>query len=507
MELRPYQTESIERLRQGIRDGHNSQILTAPTGAGKTIVAAYLMAEADRKMTRTAFVVDRVALVDQTSAVLDRYGVAHGVVQAGHYRWRPYERVQVCSAQTLEKRGFLPDMKLLIVDEAHCIRKQTAEFIKSMPDIKVLGLTATPFTKGLKALYSNLVNVTTTDKLVDEGHLVRLQMYAAIAADMTGAKVIAGEWAESEIEKRGAKIIGDIVGEWRDKTIKHFGGPVKTIVFSATVAHGEELCRQFNEAGFNFQQISYKDANDDRRRQVIEEFRKPDSSIHGLVSCEVFTKGFDVPDIMCGIAARPYRKSFSSHIQQMGRAMRSHPGKQFAIWLCHSGNLLRFRADTFDLFANGVSELDDGVRDSKPREEPTQKEKDRFACSCGYLMPPCADHCPACGKERRRFSLVESVDGEMIALTKAKAEAVPDYLRDREAVWRQLCGIALDRKKGDIIAAEKFAKAQYKNLFNAWPRYAMRNITPEPANPLLVRKIQQQVIAYFKRKSSHEARA
>jgi DNA repair protein RadD len=501
LELRDYQIESIERLRQGIRDGHRSQLLCAPTGAGKTVIAAYLMAEADKKMSHTAFIVDRVSLVDQTSSVLDKYGVAHGVVQAGHWRWRPYERIQVCSAQTLEKRGFLPQTKLLIVDEAHCVRKQTAEFIKSREDVRVLGLSATPFSKGLSALYTNLVNVTTTDKLVAEGHLVPVQMYAAKAVDMTGAKVVAGEWAEKEIEERGLKIIGDIVGEWTDKTLRHFGGPVKTIAFSATVAHGEEICRQFNDAGFNFQQISYKDANDDRRRELIEEFRKPDSQIMGLVSCEVFTKGFDVPDIMCGIAARPYRKSFSSHIQQLGRVMRPHPGKASALWLCHAGNLLRFREDTFDLFANGIGELDDGALDSKSRKEPTAKEKEKFACSCGYLMPVRASHCPACGKERHRLSMVENVEGEMVALTGAKPE-LPTYLRDKDAVWRQLCGLGLERKRGDIEAAEKFSKAQYRNLFGTWPRHAMRNITPEDPSPELRRKVQNNLIRYFKSRAA-----
>jgi DNA repair protein RadD len=497
VELRGYQTESIDRLRQGVRDGHRAQLLVAPTGSGKTVCAAYLMAEADRKMSRVAFVVDRVNLVDQTSAVLDRYGVAHGCVQAGHWRHRPYERVQVCSAQTLEKRGFLPDMKLLIVDEAHCLRKQTVELIKSRPDIAVLGLTATPFSKGLGGIYTNVVNVTTTNALVDDGFLVPLQMYAAKAVDMTGAKVVAGEWAESEIETRGMKIVGDVVGEWIDKTLRHFGGPVKTIVFSATVAHGEELCRQFNEAGHNFQQVSYKDGNDERRRELIEEFRKSDSSIMGLVSCEVFTRGFDVPDIMCGIAARPYRKSFSSHIQQLGRVMRPAPGKSFGLWLCHAGNLLRFHSDTQTLFSEGVGDLNDGALDGRVRKEPEQKEKDRLACSCGYLMPPRAVKCPACGKERKRLSLVENVDGEMVALTHTKPE-LPEYLQDRGTVWRQLCGLALERKSGDVAAASKFAAAQYRSLYNAWPREKLAETPPEMPSDPLRRKVQSLLVAYFR---------
>ena len=143
--LRPYQSESVQQLRDGFRSGHRSQLLVAPTGAGKTAIATHLMMQARERQTRTAFLVDRVNLVDQTSATLDRYGVPHGVVQAGHWRRTLYEPIQVCSAQTLEKRGFFPDLSLLIVDEAHCMRQQTIEMIRNRQSLRVLGLTATPF--------------------------------------------------------------------------------------------------------------------------------------------------------------------------------------------------------------------------------------------------------------------------------------------------------------------------------------------------------------------------
>lgn len=504
-ELRPYQIEAIELLRQGFREKHRSQLLSAPTGSGKTVIAAYLMDATAKKMKRVAFVVDRVNLVDQTSAVLESYGIEHGVIQAGHWRRKPWERVQVCSAQTLEKRGFLEEADLLVVDEAHCVRKQTSEFIKNHTHLKVLGLTATPFTKGLGALYTNVVNVTTTDKLVTDGFLVPVKLYAAKAIDMAGARVRAGEWAEEDIEERGMKIIGDVVGEWVDKTTKHYGGPVKTIVFSATVDHGEELCKQFNAAGFNFQQISYKDKNEERRRELIAEFRKEDSEIHGLVSCEIFTKGFDVPDILCGVSCRPYRKSFSSHIQQLGRVMRPYSGKQDALWLCHSGNLIGFREEMFDLFANGVQELDDGRRDSKVRKEPTAREKELFACSCGYMLSPAMKRCPACGKERLRLSMVENVDGEMVKVGKHDEVKLPPYLVDRASVWRQLGGLALERKKGDAEAARKFALAQYKNLYRSWPHAEFDPNNVEAPHPLLVRKVQQQIIAWAKRREAQPA--
>ena len=67
---------------------------------------------------------------------------------------------------------------------------------------------------------------------------------------------------------------------------------------------------------------------------TIEEFAKPDSEIHGLIATDILTKGFDVSDVMIGVSARPFSKSFSSHVQQLGRVMRPHEGKEFAVWLC-----------------------------------------------------------------------------------------------------------------------------------------------------------------------------
>ncbi|CAM2155492.1 Type III restriction enzyme, res subunit [Paraburkholderia tropica] len=505
--LRGYQHASIEGLRAGARGGHRAQVLMAPTGAGKTEIGAFLCEEVNRKGRRAAFIVDRVNLVDQTSERFDKYGIPHGVIQADHWRRRLYERIQICSAQTIEKRGFFPDLDLLIVDECHAMRKATAALIQNRTDLRVIGLSATPFTKGMADLYSNLVNVCTTNELIGEGFLVPLQIYAARAVDMTGAKVVAGEWSEKEIEKRGMSIVGDIVSEWIDKTNLHFGGPVKTIVFSATVEHGHELCRQFNEHGYNFQQISYLDGNPDERKAIIDEFKKPDSTIHGLVSCEVFTKGFDCSDVLCGIAARPYRKSLSSHIQQLGRVMRPHAGKTFGLWLDHCGNALRFGEDTAHIFANGLDALDSGDLDKKARAEPSEKEKKELVCSCGFVLPPACRSCPACGAERERRSLVENVAGVMEAVggVTAPTAKTPTYLKDKTSVWRQLCCLAIGRNPQNPEKAKKFALAQFLNLYGHWPKWDFSTVNLEAPCVELKGKIQSLMIARAHRKGGSNA--
>ena len=117
IDLRDYQEKSVEDLREGFRGGHQSQILVAPTGSGKTVTASHLLGEAQKKSSRAFFVCDRVALVDQTSTTLDRYGIQHGVMQADHWRARPWEHIQVVSAQTLARRKIEDMPKLVLWDE------------------------------------------------------------------------------------------------------------------------------------------------------------------------------------------------------------------------------------------------------------------------------------------------------------------------------------------------------------------------------------------------------
>ncbi|GAC1572968.1 MAG: hypothetical protein NVS3B5_02180 [Sphingomicrobium sp.] len=300
--LRDYQADVVEKLRAGIRAGCRRQVLVAPTAAGKTEMAMKVIQEAQRKGSRTWFIVDRVSLIDQTSERFSHHGIGHGVIQADHWLTDYAKSVQIASAQTLARRkveaDLLPD--LIVVDECHCQYRSTIELIQRCPNARVIGLTATPFTKGMAENWDGLVNSITVNQLLAKGFLTPLKIKACVAPDMKGAKKkFNGEYAEEDAGSRGITIIGNVVNTWVDQTQKHFGGPVKTIVFSPSVRHGAELCKQFISDGFNFQQISYLDGDDDDRRAKIAEFRKPNSAIDGLISCAVLTKGFDVADIKC----------------------------------------------------------------------------------------------------------------------------------------------------------------------------------------------------------------
>jgi superfamily II DNA or RNA helicase len=482
LNLREHQLAVVDALRNGFKSGHRTQLLYAPTGFGKTEVAIYLMKAALEKGTRAAILLDRIVLVEQTSMRLSKYGLDHGVFQSGHWKFDPSKRLQVCSAQTLERMEDFPELDLLIVDECHVMRKQTIEYIKNT-SAKVIGLTATPFTKGLGSVYENVITGAATEFLVEHEWLAPLRVFIAKEIDMTGAKKVAGEWSQDEVTERGMQITGDIVQEWIKKTHEIFGGPRKTIVFCAGVAHGSDLVAQFAALGYNFASISYKDS-DDLKAEVIKDFSRPDTQIHGLIATDILTRGFDVPDVMIGISARPFSKSLSSHVQQMGRVMRSYPGKKFGVWLDHSGNYLRFREDWDAVYSEGVESLDDCGE--KAKKEPTEKEKKDAKCqACGHVWPRGSDICPNCGCVREKKPLIETVPGTLEELGGVAAKA------DRQKFYSELLFIASMKNYNPHWAAHK-----YRERFGVWPRGLDEGVSVP--SPTTINWVKSRQIAWAK---------
>jgi DNA repair protein RadD len=474
IELRDYQVVSVEKLRAGMREGLRRLILVAPTAFGKTECAAWVIQQSIDKGARAWFIVDRVTLINQTSKRFTQYGIDHGVIQAQHPLTDPSKQIQIASAQTIARRSFdiLPD--LIVVDEAHCQYQAVIDLIERTQKAKVIGLTATPFSAGMADHWDGIVNSATVNQLLAQKFLTPLKIKACVTPDMKGAKKkFTGEYDEEDAGKRGVTIIGDVVQTWIDQTQKFFGGPAKTIVFSPSVRHGEELCRQFAEAGFNFQQISYLDVSDEDRQAKIDEFSKPDSSIDGLVSCAVLTKGFDVPDVMVGISCRPYAKSFSSHIQEMGRVMRISPRKEFGLWLDHSGNCISFADDTAWLYEHGVDSLSDAQKKDSEVREPVERIKAKHFCGdCGLQLEPAVMSCPACGWERPKRGEIQTVEGELIDFeVSIKAAFQPrqglraDCLKNPRAIWNTALAYTLANSRNGQERARKWAYGIWAGIY------------------------------------------
>lgn len=482
IELRDFQPAAVEALRENIRAGVSNQLLVAPTGSGKTIIATYLIDECRKKGKRAVFVCDRKPLINQTSDVLDFYDIPHGVIQADHWRRQPHQLVQVASAQTLARRKW-PPADLIIVDEAHTFHQNVLRRIDER-DTVVIGLTATPFTKGMGRHYDQVVSVTTTNNLIERKMLASYRIFSASEPDMGDAKVVAGEWTDDAAAERAMPIVGDVVAEY----LKHCSGQ-RFIAFGVNVAHCAELQKRFMEAGVQCALYTYQ-TGDEERADMVREFKNPDGYLHGLVSVSALSKGFDAPTVECIIMARPLRSSLAEHIQIFGRGLRIDPAKPDKVCtiLDHAGNCARLWGPTMNFFENGATELDDGTR--KPKEKKPAAERDPVKCpKCAAVHAP-RPMCPSCGHEYPRRSNVREVDGELAELTGATAGT-----DEREALYAQLLYFANERGYAKGWAAHK-----YRERTGAWPN----GMAPAPAPPTgaVLRWIRSRMIAWARAKKS-----
>lgn len=485
-QLYGYQERALEEVRRHIRDGKKNILLCAPTGSGKTVMSSYLIAASDDKGKRSAFVVDRISLINQTSETFDSLGIDHGIMQASHWRFRPSRRAQLCSAQTLARRQW-PEADLIIVDECHAINETVRKRIGPRDTVTV-GLTATPFTKGLGKLYDALVNVTTTNELIEQGYLSKYRIFAASEPNMEGVKVVAGEWEEKEASKRAMEVVGDCVAEY----LKHGNGK-KFICSAVDTAHVEELHQQFMAAGVMCAMYTYK-VSDEERDQIVKEFRKPDSYIRGLITVTAASKGFDVPDIGVVIMARPLRKSLAEHIQFFGRGLRIAPGKEECIVLDHSGNCARFWDDWNDFFERGAVALDDGKKKPKTKKTHGDAEERMTKCSSCKLLHKPMPFCPHCGHEYPKREAVKHVAGTLQELV-----AGGDRSETSARLWPQVVHYAVERR-GREEGGRKLALALYKKLTGQWPVGDFYETEPAEIQPDVANKIRSLNIAYARAK-------
>src|SRR4051794_27593904 len=165
-ELRPYQVDVIDRIKAEIAAGRPRVLTVAPTGAGKTVIVAAIIAKATENGRHSLVLAHRREIISQTVAKLYAAGVDAGIIQAG-FPPRPGQLVQVASIQTLHMRAIrssamdMPPADILVIDEAHHARAETyLNVIDAYPGAIVIGLTATPCRHdglGLGNIFDSLV--------------------------------------------------------------------------------------------------------------------------------------------------------------------------------------------------------------------------------------------------------------------------------------------------------------------------------------------------------------
>ena len=246
--LRPHQERALDAVKQSLRDGKRRPLIQAPTGAGKTLLSAHIISGALAKARRAAFVVPALSLIDQTVAAFEGEGIyAIGVMQGYHERSDWYQPVQVCSVQTLARRK-KPAVDLVIVDEAHVMHKSLLNWMAApeMARIPFIGLSATPWSKGLGQHYDDLIVATTTRELIEQGFLSPFQAFAPHEPDLSGVETVAGEFRQDELGEAMdlPQITGDIVKTWLE-----LGQNRQTFCFCVNRKHARHVSERFLEAG------------------------------------------------------------------------------------------------------------------------------------------------------------------------------------------------------------------------------------------------------------------
>ena len=412
--LRPYQTEGYAAVMAALGlDGqprtHDSIVLRAECGYGKTAVAAAVIDAAWKQGRRCAFLSHTTVLLFQTSDAFNRFGLDHALYHGTHRKSYQDHPVLLTTPQTAAHG--LPDSMnppdLLVIDECHFEFKVSLALIKATREKGgiVLGLSATPTTEGMDAHYQTVIEPMTFMEMVNAKPpmLCKPEIWHTRASiDMSEKKVVAGEWTDGDVDDATtAEVIGDAVSQWETLRDRYAHGQAfPTIVNGRRVDTCERIATFFRDKGYEFSVISSRDPNTrdgyERRQRLFDQLAK--GEIDGLISPKVLGVGFDCPPTRCVILANPYRSkgaALRGMHQFIGRGARVDASKRNFVVLDMAENMIRHYAAWWKLLNAGHSDLSNITsKKGKGDSEPAPVK----ACeSCGKLNAIHAKSCKECG--------------------------------------------------------------------------------------------------------------
>lgn len=494
--LRPlydHQKLALDMLRASLMAGKTRPVLQAPTGFGKTVVGAHIVSGIKRHGKRVCFCVPALGLIDQTFDRFVENGIAPddmGVIQGDHHWRRPDAPIQIATVQTLARRE-LPEVDFVVVDEAHIRHEIIPEWMADKPDVKFIGLTATPWSKGLGKVYDDLIKPVSLSWLIDNGYLSTFRVFAPSKPDLDGVRTVKGDYHEGDLEERMNKpaLVADIVQTWLAR-----GERRPTLCFAVNRRHAKALHDQFAECGVPSE---YIDANTPRDERDAIGKRLAAGDVQVVVNIATLTTGIDW-DVRCLILARP-TKSESLFCQIIGRALRTAPGKDCAIILDHSDTHMRLGMVTDIDF----DELDMGRKDKASE----RKAKEKFALlpkccpCCAALMPVLAKSCVACGFTMPILTGVVEIDGDLVEMGREGGPTgrVIDVLArmPRRSVYAQLNHMRIQSGKKNGWVAHK-----YRTIFGNWPSNSFGELETEDPTSELRAWVRSENIRWVKSRQS-----
>ena len=389
MQLRPYQNDLVEQVREAWREGYKAPCIVLGCGGGKSCIVAEIARRTTWNGKRVLFLVHRRELVDQIFRTFVRWGVLMDLCEIG-------------MVQTFTRRlNKLQKPALIITDENHHSLAQSYKRIyEHFSDVPRVGVTATPVRlngDGLGDVNDKLIIGVSTKWLIENHCLAPYDYYAPDIADLTELHTKMGEYVTSDIEKAMIKkaVFGDVI-----RYYKQFADGKKAVCYCSSIKHSEKTAEAFRQSGISAAHIDGSTPKQERDK-IIADFRN--GSVTILCNVDLISEGFDVPDCECAILLRPTH-SLTLYIQQSMRCMRYKPNKR-AVIIDHVGNYAR----------HGMPDDDREWTLEKKKRNKIQQEKEQatkvLQCpECFFIFSPemldGRKVCPHCGymfpnKERK----------------------------------------------------------------------------------------------------------
>ena len=376
IKLFDYQEDMKERIEKALRL-HRSVMAQMPTGTGKTylltaVIDSFVSNNPMEKVWIVAHRKELVSQIDETVRKFHSYSASNtssllSSVKAMSIQWlmRHYDEIEE-----------VPGM--IVIDEAHhALAKTYKEMWERFPKAKFLGLTATPCRlngKGFTDLFDVLVQSWDVPEFISKGRLATYD-FVSIKSDGVTQRLI------DSLQKRGAD--GDYQNKEMDmllnkkpsierlyQSLEEFGKDRKGIVYAINISHAQKITKLYQENGVKAIAIDSKTPATERQ-QDIEAFKKGDIQV--LVNVDIFSEGFDCPDVEFVQLARP-TLSLAKYLQMVGRGLRVAKGKKNCVIIDNVG-LYRVFGLPSQVW-NWKATFEGRLRYSRKKETP--KERDFF---------------------------------------------------------------------------------------------------------------------------------
>ena len=447
--LRPYQREAVDAVYRHLRERDDNPCVVIPTAGGKTPVMATICRDAVQVWNGRVLILAHVKeLLDQAAEKLHIVApdLPVGVYSAGLKRRDLGYAVTIAGIQSVyQKACDIDAVDLIIVDEAHLIppdgEGMYRQFLTDMqvinPNVRVIGLTATPFRlkSGTICAPENILNTICFEvgvrELIVQGYLCQLRTKAGlIKPDTDKLHVRGGEYIAGEVEALMDE--DNLVLSACREIVKFTRDRHSVLIFASGVAHGQHITQTLEERHNVECGFVCGESLPFERDETLRRFKSGD--LKYLCNVNVLTTGFDATNIDCVALVRP-TLSPGLYYQMVGRGFRLHPGKSDCLVLDFGGNVLRHGpVDAIRL--TEISRPNNG--DAPAKECPECRSVIAAGYSicpdCGYVFPERSrrEHDPTASDEGILSDQIQRNEFEVLDTFYAvheKRDAAPDAPR------------------------------------------------------------------------------